>query len=1144
MQETNAWLIEKIEAFIARYYKNKLLKGSLIVVGCILLYLLILLIGEYFFYFPPWLKVSLLSISGGIALYAIVKYMAIPLFQMMKIGKRMTTTMAAKIIGTHFPEIGDKLVNVLQLQSQAIPFASKALIEASIQQKSQQLSPFQFAKAVNISQNKKWLPLALIPIFIGALVYFFNPKIITQSSNRLINATTQFAKPAPFRFQLLTEKLEVVQYGNLPIRVALTGDAIPTQLQIKIGDELINMSPDGKNEFSYTIKKIEKPLQFKLAAAGYESQEYTIQLKYQASLKEGKVSLKYPSYTGRVNEEILGLSDLTVPEGTEIVFYIDAQSTTNAALIIDQEKILLEKNTNNLFTKKLNANKDFEYTLELYNNSLPFTDPNHYLVQVVKDNAPQVSAQEVKEKITGEQIVLTGQASDDYGLSKAAFVYVVIGSNGKTKYSKSLPLTLSGKASATLQQYFDFASIQLTPGDKVNYYFEVWDNDAVNGSKRARSTIFEYKTIRIDETQEALKENQEELNKSLAAGKEKMKELDEQLKKMQEQTVQNKEMTAWEKKQNMDLLQNQQEVFKEKLEEIQKRMEHQKELIEQNEYNEDIKEKQEQLDKQVENMLQKELSEQMKKLQELLERKNNEMNQQELQQMQQQNSLFQMDMERLEAMIEQLEAQMMMEDMANKLEELAQKQDVLNERTSENTAENQQLQAEQEKLEKELEKLMKEDFPALEQKAKNSNLSDEKKDGQDAGKEMENSAEQLEQKQNSNSKQSQKNASNKLKKMSKSLNAMAAGMDMEQIDIDIQATRQLLTNLLRLSFEQEELLQAVKNTDPSAEYYKELTRKQYQLKKSSTLIKDSLFALSKRVMQLGPTINKETVELEKRLNEAVHLMENRQSGQATVNQQYAMTSTNNLALILNDLLSNLLQQQASTMQGSGEGQGQGQGKGKGKGKSGQGGDPGGMMKDIITGQQGIGKGLKQLMQEQGNNPGGKGQGQGQGQSGNNGNSGNSGSQGNTGNQNGNSTSEQLSRIAYEQSKLRQKLLQLNSIMNSKGIKGNAKLMKEIMENMDKIETDLINRKLDPSLLEQQNNILTRLLEAENVIREQEQDNQREAEIGKDKPRPIPAELQKHIDEVEHLKEFYRTTPPELKPFYKRISDKYLEKVAS
>ena len=146
-----------------------------------------------------------------------------------------------------------------------------------------------------------------------------------------------------------------------------------------------------------------------------------------------------------------------------------------------------------------------------------------------------------------------------------------------------------------------------------------------------------------------------------------------------------------------------------------------------------------------------------------------------------------------------------------------------------------------------------------------------------------------------------------------------------------------------------------RQTSPASTLYTQNARGQKQLADNARMIKDSLFALSKRVYQLSAGINKETTDLTTALDKAIQSMEARSIPQVLVQQQYSMTSANNLALLLNETLSNLMQMQAQAMQ-MGKGQ-----SGKGQPQPGQGApSPGQMMQDIITGQQQMGKGMQQM----------------------------------------------------------------------------------------------------------------------------------------------------------------------------------------
>ena len=73
-------------------------------------------------------------------------------------------------IGKHFPEISDKLLNLLQLKELSYTMADSDLLETAIMQKTSALSPIPFAKAIDLKQNKKYLKYAAIPLLVLLLL--------------------------------------------------------------------------------------------------------------------------------------------------------------------------------------------------------------------------------------------------------------------------------------------------------------------------------------------------------------------------------------------------------------------------------------------------------------------------------------------------------------------------------------------------------------------------------------------------------------------------------------------------------------------------------------------------------------------------------------------------------------------------------------------------------------------------------------------------------------------------------------------------------------------------------------------------------------------------------------------------------------
>ena len=98
--------------------------------------------------------------------------------------------------------------------------------------------------------------------------------------------------------------------------------------------------------------------------------------------------------------------------------------------------------------------------------------------------------------------------------------------------------------------------------------------------------------------------------------------------------------------------------------------------------------------------------------------------------------------------------------------------------------------------------------------------------------------------------------------------------------------------------------------------------------------------------------------------------------------------------------------------------------------------------------------------------------------------------------------------------------------------------------MDRTETDLVNKRMTNELLLRQKEILSRLLEAEKSLREQEQDDKRTSRSAADISRPVPAELQKRMNEQQRMMEFYKTVPPQLKPYYKAMVEQYYQSIGN
>lgn len=122
-----------------------------------------------------------------------------------------------------------------------------------------------------------------------------------------------------------------------------------------------------------------------------------------------------------------------------------------------------------------------------------------YTVNVIPDLHPSIRVNTAHDSLEHSLFYYRGIINDDYGFKNLYFCY----NTGSTDKSvEKLPLQVSyNLTSQEFYHVFDFTSIAGSNGEKVEYWFEVWDNDAVNGSKSARTNIYEYNIPSDEELQ-------------------------------------------------------------------------------------------------------------------------------------------------------------------------------------------------------------------------------------------------------------------------------------------------------------------------------------------------------------------------------------------------------------------------------------------------------------------------------------------------------------------------------------------------------------------------------------------------------------------------------------------------------------------
>ena len=157
-----AELLMRIEEYKKKYYLNRLIKGSIFTAAVILSAFLVFNTLEYFGHFGTTLRTILFFSFLAAFLASIIFWVIKPLMFLYGERKPLSNEQAADQIGKYFPEVGDKLVNTLQL-TRTLDRDQNELLLASINQKSKQLGFLKFADAIKINENRKYLKFAALP---------------------------------------------------------------------------------------------------------------------------------------------------------------------------------------------------------------------------------------------------------------------------------------------------------------------------------------------------------------------------------------------------------------------------------------------------------------------------------------------------------------------------------------------------------------------------------------------------------------------------------------------------------------------------------------------------------------------------------------------------------------------------------------------------------------------------------------------------------------------------------------------------------------------------------------------------------------------------------------------------------------------
>lgn len=1107
MKNNKEILLAKLDEFIRKYYVNKLIKGVLLSLLFIVLYVLLVLYSEYIAFFSPNQKIFFILLGGICFFTFFILFILLPFLKYNSLGKRISYEKAVAIISSHFTNIDDKLINTLELSK--LDDENNSLLKASIEQRISSLGLLSFTKAINFKNNYKYLKYLSIIVFIGLCVYFYQPRVYTDSVERMIKYGRTYEVPSAFQFEILNDNLEVVKGDNFKLEVLLKGDQIPEHVYLSYANNKYLLKNVSNNRYSYLFHNVNSTFKFRFQALSTLSKEYYLTMLSPPVLTNLSLKVISPSYTNLPVKTYTGVGDVSVAKGARIEWVISCLDADSLYLEFGKEKKILKSIKQDgkfLLTKRfLNS---LDYNLSLSNKDIKKSEIAKYNIDVLPDIYPEINVSTIIDSLNPNIKYFKGTIRDDYGFSSLSFNY----SLGNT-IEKNIPIIIQ-KFSTSQEFYFsfDFTSLVYDSGSTLSYYFKVGDNDGVNGIKYSNTNIEKFYYPRADELFQEQEKIQNQLSQTFDESIKLNEEIRKDIKSLEESMISDNK-TQWQKKEAVSAINDKRKQLDDLLKSINQQNAAKNKL--QNTFNpQDSLFMQKQ--KQIDDLMNKLMDDELQKLMDEFNKLSKEFDKEKFKDLSDKMDMSYEDldkqMQRNLDMLKKYDVELQFLSMAKRLDELAQKQEKLadninkvndkQKKLDDNTSDLNSIKNDFQELKKKnysLRKafripIMPQDFNKLDELQKESNnLMKENKSNKASGK--------------------LRHSAGKMKEMADDLRSSIEESNGDEVSVNIESLKKILNNLIQFSIDQEDLMYSLRKTSNNDPKYSEIVLVQSLQNDKYKSIQDSLYSLASKSPELAELLDNKIVNIKIKLKDIDEQLSERKSYFALRVQQDVMTTSNDLALLLADGLDNMKQSQQNSKdcksgcKKPGSKPGKKPGSKPGDGKKGIG------IKSLKEGQESLKKMMQRMINQMKNG---------------------------AGDLQNKSNMKEMSQMLQKQEIYRNSI---QKILNKASMgQQTEQILKEILKMLEKTETDISNFSIGKKTILRQEKILTKLLDAENAEQERDIDKKRESKTVKIHKIRNPRDIFKYKNKTNTYKDIQKNTNIKLNDYYRKLYLDYIIKL--
>ncbi len=1074
-------IIAKLESLIKKEYVELILRGLIlsliIVVGIFLLFSFF----ELAAYSKSVVRTVLFIVFLVVVISSIGYLILLPLLKYFNVSGKRNYQLSATRVGKYFPEIKDDLLNVLQLVSteKSTSLYSSELLDAAFKKVYERSRPVKFESIVSFTRVKKLLKNFAVLFFISVLLFAFIPDL-SAASNRLLNFNQEFIPPTKFYFEVFPGNAEITKGDGVDIIIKIKGKVPKKVFLFTREEDQTNFKEhelkiDSTGNYNFNIQQLRSSLFYFAEAEDISSEEFQIKVIDHPVVRSLDVKIISPAYSGIPVSQQKDNGNLSALIGSIVEISLLSNKELSSAAIEFEDSVKIQLKSENNFVKgSFRIHKDNSYKIiitDLYgNNNL---QPVRYFIKAMYDADPVIEMIYPKQDLNlanDNRVPVEVKINDDYGFSKLTLNYRLSASRYEASQENfsAIEIDFDKKLKEQVIDYI-WNLTKLSPGvnDVFSFYMEIFDNDNISGPKSAKTQIINVRVPSLDEILANADETHDNVQDEMQETLEEAEKLKRELEKIDNELKKNDQKLTWEEKEKIEQALDKFEKLQEKMQNSGEQLKQMQNELQQNSLlSQETLEKYMELQKLMDEMTSDEFKKTMQKMQDALEKMNRNQTQDAMNQMKMDEERFKKSIERTMNLLKRIQIEQKMDEMIKRTENIEQKQNELNEQTKQSDQNNQkqsdELSKKQDELTKELERLqdkMKELAEKMNELKEMPNEEMEKlqqeMDAQQNEELSEQTSNDLKQNQMQKAQKNQQKLSENMQQMKQSMQQMQQMMQQENQMQTFTDMMRILDNILSLSKQQEELKDKLQQFDPGSSQFEQNIQKQNEISKNLSKLLEQMSELSQKTFAITPEMGKALGNAKQKMNQSMQSMLNRNGSMATFSQGEAMMHLNESAMMMKSSLESMM----------------------------QGGSGGGGMMSLMqqlqkmSGQQMDLNNMTQMLQQM---------------------------------QQGQLSSEQqgqLQRLAQQQQLIQKSLEELNREAKQSGdLKKIPANLENIVNQMKEVVTDMNTEKLSDELIQKQERILSKLLDAQRSINERDYEKERKSAVGLNVTKNSPAEL--------------------------------------